>query len=81
MASELKVCLSWTFVFHWYPPFYFREGDTSVETAEAVKVRTTNLVCPWSRVTWQVHIRIHLTKNLLSEPRIGEMGWGGGGVG
>ena len=49
---------------------------SSVQTEEAVKVRPGNLVRPWSRVTWQVHVGIHLTKNLLSEAmRVNERKW------
>ena len=34
---------------------------SSVETEKAVEVRPGNLVRPWTWVTWQVHVGIHLT--------------------
>ena len=39
------------------------------ETRAAVKVSTGNLVRPWSRVTWQVHLRSHFTKKGRKQAR------------
>ena len=63
-----------------YLTYYFRQGDaqTRVEAATAVKVSTSNLVRPWSRVTWQVHAGIRLTRKPLSKPcRVNERSWAG----
>lgn len=54
-----------------YLTYYFRQGDTEtrIEAETAVKVKTGNLVRPWSWVTWQVHAGIRLTRKPLSKAR------------
>lgn len=49
-----------------------------MEAEIAVKVRTGNLVRPWSWVTWQVHAGIRLTRKPLSKAsRVNERSWTG----
>lgn len=44
----------------------------------SVKVRTGNLVRPWSWVTWQVRTGIRLTRKPLSKAsRVNERSWTG----
>ena len=63
-----------------YLTYYFRRGDTEtrMEAEMAVKVRTGNLVRPWSWVTWQVHVGIRLNRKPLSKASwVNERSWAG----